>query len=368
MTGFRLWAGSLAFNAILAFALQAAAPTQPANTDRQEYEYNGQHPFAASCPWTVYCYRVLVPVVLEQIPVESERRWRGFQVSANTVAGTLLSITTGAMTNGLPGAAIAAILVQSSYGFAFTAYDPYTADPLVFVFSATLAWCWFANRWLLALAVGLVGIFAKETVALVSAATALAALVDRQRAGWTRWLAQGVIVAGSLFAFHWVMDTYFGWGISSNPAAQFSNGSWIARWWENNPGLWRKGFFLFAPFGFGWLYAAAAVTRAPRELQKLAIGATLPFLALNYVQNPERALGNLFFVVVPLATITLLRVPFGVALAAAITTGLVTAKVGSSTTWLPSSSYLLLAAAASAALVAWHLRQNRSGVDDGQTE
>ena len=367
MTGLRLWTGAFAFNAILAFALQAAAPAQPANTDRQEYEYNGQHPFAGSCPWTVYCYRVLVPVLLEQIPVESEPRWRWFQVSANTVAGTLVSITTAAMTNGLPGAAIAAILVQSSYGFAFTAYDPYTADPLVFVFSATLAWCWLANRWQLALAVGLIGIFAKETVALVSAATALAALVDRQRAGWTRWLMQGVLVVASLLAFHWVMDTYFGWGISSNPAAQFSGGSWIARWWANNPGLLRKSFFLFAPFGFGWLYCAAGVGRAPRDLRRLALGAVLPFLALNYVQNPECALGNLFFVVVPLATITLSRVPFGVALAAAITTGALTAKVGSSTTWLPSSTYLLPVATVAAAAVFWSLRQ-RSGMDDRQPE
>ena len=110
------------------------------------------------------------------------------------------------------------------------------------------------------------------------------------------------------------------------------------------------------------------MTRAPRDLQKLAIGATLPFLALNYVQTPERALGNLFFLVVPLATITLSRVPLGVGLAAAITTGLLTAKVGSSTTLLPSSSYLLVAATASAAVVAWHLRPGQSGVDNREPE
>ncbi len=353
-------------NALLAAVVQLTAAS-PKLTDRQEYEWVGHHPLESGCPWTVYCYRILVPVLLEQIPVTPEPRWRAFQLTANTVAGTIVSLTTAAMTNGLPGAAIAAILVQSSYGFAFTAYDPYTADPLVFMLSATLAWCWFGNRWRLALALGLIGIFAKETVALVSASTALAALAQRQRAGWTRWLVQAAIVVATLLSFHWVMDTYFDWGLSSNAAAQFSQGSWLALWWENNPGLLRKGFFLFAPFGFGWLYAIAGIQRAPRDLQKLSIGVILPFLALNFVQNPERALGNLFFVVVPLATITLSRVPFSVALAAAITTGALTAKVGSSTAWLPSSAYLLIAATAPAALVFRHLRPGFPSQSEGPT-
>jgi hypothetical protein len=75
-------------------------------------------------------------------------------------------------------------------------------------------------------------------------------------------------------------------------------------------------------------------------------GALLPMLALNYVQNPERALGNAFFVIVPLAVLFLVRVPVAIACLAVIANGLVTAKAGLSTTWLPSTSVLVIPAAA----------------------
>ncbi len=365
MNSLRQYGAVIALNALLALAVHAAAPAQPDNSDRQEYDYVGVHGLDANCPWSVYCYRILVPVMLEQLPVDAELRWRWLQLAANTTAGSIVAITTAGLANGLAAALLATIVVQTSFGFAFTAYDPYTADPVVFAILATLAWCWFAQRWLVAMAIGLIGIFAKETVALLSVATALAAAIDR-RAGWRMWVAQGGIVLAALLGFHWIMDSYFGWGISTNPAAQFAQGSWLARWWLNNPGLALKGFFLFVPFGFVWVYAAAGFSAAPKELRHLAVGAALPFLALNYVQNPERALSNLFFVIVPLAAIALTRVPFALAMAAVVTNGLFTSKVGSSTVWLPSSRWLLIPATASAVWVCWLLIRSGRVPSDAQ--
>jgi len=94
---------------------------------------------------------------------------------------------------------------------------------------------------------------------------------------------------------------------------------------------------------------------APLALRQLTLGAFLPFLALNYVQNPERALANTFFVMIPLATITLSRVPVALALTAAVTNGLLTAKLGSSSIWLPSAACLIAPAAAAAVGVFWFL-------------
>ena len=291
----RLWGVSLVLNAILAATVQWSAPAQPKLSDRLDYEWVGQHVLEPGCTVAVYCYRILVPVLLEQVPLEPETRWRAARWTATTLAGAIVAVTTAGLANGLPSAIIASLLVQGSYGFAFTAYDPYTADPWVFVILAVTAWCWLANRWLAAFMVTLIGIFAKETVALISVSAALAALVSPRRNGWRYWLVQAVVVSVTLLTYRWLADTYLGWDISQNAAAKFSSGSWLRIWWNNNPGLPLKAFFLFAPFGFGWLFAAAGVLRAPRDLQKLAIGATLPFLALNYVQTPERALGNLFF-------------------------------------------------------------------------
>jgi hypothetical protein len=88
-------------------------------------------------------------------------------------------------------------------------------------------------------------------------------------------------------------------------------------------------------------------------LRRLAFGAAIPFLALCYVQTPERALANAFFVVVPLAAGYLARAPFGLALLAALVNGLVTAKVGSSTPWLPSSQYFVIPALILGAWCVW---------------
>ena len=355
MTDARRWLLILALNTGLAATAQAIVPGEPRFSDREEYEYAGQHGLEPNCRVSVYCYRVLVPVVLEQIPVDATWRWRAFQVLANTFAGTILAVTTGALAGGWPAAVLATLMVQSSFGFTFTAYDPYSADPAVFVFAAIITWCWINNRVGGAFAVGLIGVFAKETVALVSASTALAALISRQPRQWRWWLGQAAVVMATLLGFHWVMDTYFGWGITANPAAKFSEGSWLAIWWANNPNVLRKLFNLFMPFGFGWLYAAAGLWTAAPRLRQLALGAIAPMLALNYVQNPERALGNAFFVIVPLATVALIRVPWPLALAAVVTNGALTAKVGTSTAWLPSASLLFGAAAVSAALVGWQL-------------
>lgn len=358
MKGGRAWFAILVLNGALAGLVQLVAPHQPLLSDRQEYESVGRHPLAANCTWSVYCYRVLVPVLLEQVPLAPDVRWRWLRWSATAAAGVVVASTTASLSGRLSSAILVSVIVQLSFGFAFTAYDPYSAEPMVYLFLAVLAWCWLANRWATALAVGLVGVFAKETVALMSGALALASL-SQGRENWRPWLLQGAIVAATLLAFHGIMDTYFGWGISTSPAARFSEGSWLALWWHNNPGIARKAFYLFMPFGFVWLYAAAGFLSAPANLRHLAIGAALPFLALNYMQNPERALASVFFVVAPLAALLLGRVPLTMALAAVVTNGLFTARAGTTSAWLPSASYLLLPAAATAVWVFWSLRRER---------
>jgi len=352
-------------NVGLAVLIHEMAPPAPLRSDREAYEYVGRHGLDSDCGWAIYCYRVLVPVVLERIPVNGEQRWRLYQVGAAAAAGGLTSIVM--LRIGPAAAFVAGVMAQTSYGFAFTAYDPYSAEAAVFAIAAAILWCWADDRWLLAWVVGTIGVFAKESVALVSSACALAALalaaLAQRRADPRRWIAAGAAIWGTLLGFHWLMDTYRGWGVASSPAAAFSTGSWLALWWKNNPFLVRKLYLLFAPFGFGWLFAALGFRFAGERLRYLALGAIVPFLALCYVQTPERALANAFFVVVPLAAIYLTRAPFPLALLAAVTNGAVTAKVGSSTTWLPSSGLLLGPAALAAAWVVWTVERGRASPD-----
>jgi hypothetical protein len=85
-------------------------------------------------------------------------------------------------------------------------------------------------------------------------------------------------------------------------------------------------------------------------------------LTLIYLQQPERALENGAFVIVPLAVAFLSRLPLSISLIAALTNGLFTAKIGASTAWLPSAALLLAIAAIPAiyAIVAYYLEMHSS--------
>lgn len=327
-------------------AIQAAAPAQPERTDRNDYDYNGTQPLTAYCPNSIYCYRILVPMLLERLPIEPERRWRTLQWLAHTVTGSVVAVASTPA--GSPW--IASVLVQTSYAFTFTAYDPYTPDPVVFLIAALMLHIWIEDRALVVALMAIVFVFAKETVALVMSAPAIAVIVAaRDRAARWRWLVPAALAWLTLFGFHWYMDTYAGWGIASNAASNFSTGSWLVIWWTSNPSIAHKALMVFAPFGFAWIFAALGYRHVSPAVRQLAVGAVLPILMLVYVQTPERALGNAFFVIVPLAAAFLAHVPPMAAWAAAITSGLATARLGLSTELLPSSSILLVLGALAAA-------------------
>jgi hypothetical protein len=340
----RFGAAILLFNASLSLVIQEGAPAQPRLTDRNYYEYSGRQPLAPLCPNTIYCYRVLVPVVLEHTRLDAELRWRGMQWLSHTATGTITGITVAPFAS----AFITSTLLQSSYAFTFTAYDPYTPDPVVFVIAALILHYWLLDRPFPVTLIVMMGVFIKETAALLSACAAAASLLTRgERQRW-EWFAPVMVGGGLLFGFHWYMDTYAGWGISRNPAASFTTGSWLAIWLKNNPSHLRRGVMVFLPFAFGWLFAAAGYRHAPRRLQSLALATVLPIGALVFIQTPERALANAFFVVVPLAAAFLARLAPLTAWVAAITTSLVTARFGLSSDLLPSASILLIPATAAA--------------------
>jgi len=356
----RLGAIVLVFNGALSLLVMTAAPDQPRLSDRNDYEYSGKQPLAPFCPNTIYCYRILVPVALEQIPLDAERRWRGLQWLAHTATGTITAMVVSPFASPF----IASTLLQTSYAFSFTAYDPYTPDPVVFLIASLMLFFWMRDRALWVVAIATIGVFVKETVGVLAACVALAGLIATNRAQRWRWVVPVIIAGIVLFGFHWYMDTYAGWSISRNPAASFATGSWLAVWFKNNPSHLRKALMIFLPFAFGWIFAVCGYRHAPRPLRQLALAAILPIGALVYLQTPERALANAFFVIVPLAAAFLAQVPGLVAWAAAVTTALVTARFGLSTDLLPPTPVLLVPATAAAGWAFAAYYRNRDKIQD----
>ena len=338
------WLIVLLFNAVLSAAIAGMAPSQPVLSDRNDYEYNFQRWLWAYCPNTIFCYRILVPVLLEFTPIENETRWRSYQWLAHTATGTVVAMAVTPIASPL----VTSVLTQSSYALTYAVYDPFSADPFVFLVAALTLYLWLLDRIFAMTLMASVAVFAKETVALVASVPAIAVMLSERTRRW-RWWVPAILAWSVLLSFHWYMDTYGGWTVSQNPSAKLSNGAWLALWWRGNPSLVSKAVLLFAPFGFGWVFAVFGYRYATPALRQLALGTVLPIAALAYVQTPERALGNAFFVVVPLASVFLSRLPPGPAWAAAISNGLVTAKLGLSTAWLPSSSLLMIPASLAAA-------------------
>lgn len=327
----------------MALTLSALAPAEPALSDRQAYEFVGHDPFAPGCGWSIYCYRPLVPAMVVALPFDLDTSWRMVQVAFNAAAGTVLGLaaTSLAATAALP--ILVSIVTQTSYGFAFTAYDPYAADPLVFLIAALLVWCWIHDRWRWAVALCTAGVFAKESVAVVAGALAIAALIERGP-GWRRWLLPALAGGITLGAVHLATRIWLDWDISQNPAAQWRHGFWLGLWWRTNPFLERKVFMIFATFGFAWLFAMLGWRMAPRRWRVLAPALMAPMLMLIVIQTPERAIGNAFFVVAPLAALYASRAPVIGSTALALN-ALITAKAGTSSVWLPSTRWVLIPAA-----------------------
>ena len=359
------WIGAL--NLALAFAIHQLAPGEPRLSDREAYDYIGQAPFAPNCPFSIYCYRPLAPTLVHNLPFDPGTSWRAYQVLSNAAAGSVIATVAATLSAAPVVPLLVSVMAQTSYGFTFTAYDPYAADPLVFLIAALLTWCWVHDRLWPALALSTIGIFAKETVALIAIAIAVAAVIAavlRSRASvrarfHLRRRAGGQVAAGwcpalvsvaVLATFHVISRVWLNWEIASNPAAQLSHGSWLGLWWRNNPFLERKVYMIFATFGFGWVFAVLGWRIAPPAWRALAIGTIPPMLLLLVAQTPERALGNAFFVVIPLAVLFAARAPLVGSVAIGLN-ALVTAKAGSSSPWLPSARVTLLLAAAAAVLL-----------------
>jgi len=349
----RHWLAILALNAVIALGLRAIVAPQPIYSDRETYEQIGQRGFAPDCKADIFCYRVLVPVLLERVPLPSEQRWRAQEALSVILAGFVLAVATGRVLAGRLAPALATILAQTSFGLTYTAYDPYTVDAVVYLIASLFALAWFADWPVLAALVGMVGVFVKQTAVLLAATPALAALIMSHAPRRAAWIRQGLLAALVFGSFALGMDRFAGWSLASHsPSADFLGGGWLIVWLRQE-GWYLGSFYVFAPFACAWLYAVLGWRWAPPRLRALGLAAIPTMLALVYVQTTERALGTYFFAVVPLATACLVRLPTPVALAAALTNGLFTAKVGLSSPWLPSSALLLMPAAVVCAYVLW---------------
>jgi hypothetical protein len=320
--------------ALVAFAAMALAlatiaawsPTPDRVTDRDVYEATAGQTIVPDCS-DLHCFRVLVPWVLGSLPGGSLTRWRAYAALCDFGAACAvfqLCLTLGFRDR---SALLAAAMSAFGFGSLYTLHDAYTSDPLMFLAGPLITNELLRGRVGVAAALGAVGVFAKEFAAAPLYIFAGVAAIER------RWLLAARAFAGGNFALIvWLLLTLtlmlrfnYSWGATDS--ANLAGGAVVVPWLQKQS---TRGVLaaMFNEFGALYVLAPLGFLFAPRSLRVLAI-VSLPFAAIfGYLQQPDRALWNFHFLVVPLAALVLDRAPVMLAWATVGLFGIGNLRVG----------------------------------------
>jgi hypothetical protein len=256
------------------------------------------------------CFRVLVPWTLHFFPGSSDGRWKAYAAICNAAAAVALVPLCLAFGLTRRTAFIAAALSASGFGSLYTLHDPYTSDPLMFVMGPLVTWQWLMDRVAVAGVLAVVGVFAKEFAAApIYACAACSALEGR----WAT--AARAFVAGNFAFLTWVILTvslmlgvHYTWGHNGVGSADVAHGAALALWLRDQS-LRGVASAMFNEFGALYLLVPVGLVLAPSRLRRLIL-VSLPIAAIFcVVQQPDRALWNFHYLIVPPAALVLAAVP-----------------------------------------------------------
>jgi hypothetical protein len=283
------------------------APVPPNATDRDIYETIGRQLIVPDCG-SIHCFRPLVPWIVDRFPGPSIVHWKLYAALMNALAGVAVGRLALAFGLTRRGGMLAAALSAFGFGAMFTLYDPHTADPMMFFLGPVL----FRELWLgriaLVMVVSSVAVLAKEFGAAPLWMFTIVASLER------RWhTALEALVAANAATIVWIvlqlaLMLRFQYSYAESASADVLHGGYI-KYWLSHMNAASALSALFGVYGPVYLLAGAGLLVGGSQWRRLAI-ATAPAAALLcYVQQPDRALWNFHFIVVPLAVVVLERAP-----------------------------------------------------------
>ena len=301
--------------ALTAFALFAVllgliawgSPLPQRVTDRDVYEATAAHGVVRDCS-DIHCFRVLVPWLLGPLPGSSILKWKMYAVVCNAAAAVAVFFL--ALTFGTSRRAAWIASIGSAFGFGslYTLHDVYTSDPLMYLMGPLLTNQLLIGRVGVAASVAALGVLAKEFAAAPLYLVTTVFAVER------RWLeAARAFAAANAALIVWLVFTLtlmlrFNYTYAGSASADLGGGGNLVGWLHRQS-LRGVAAAMFNEFGVLYILTPVGFFLAPRRL-RLAAMASLPFAALfAYVQQPDRALWNFHFLVLPLAALVLDRAP-----------------------------------------------------------
>ncbi|MGH9384938.1 MAG: hypothetical protein ACRD2N_11690 [Vicinamibacterales bacterium] len=328
-------------------------------TDADVYTQMSRDWFIPGCD-DLQCFRVLVPWMLGLLPGPLLLKWKGFAVLCEAGAG--LAMGAWALRTGASARSATQVTWMTAFGSGalYTLFDPYTSDALMHLLGPALMLLLFDSRLGFATVVAGVGILAKEFAAVPLIVATLIWFQDRRPSQWRPAALASLIVIAWWAA--WQVFTRVGYGYSpgGNPSARLLSGGFIAYWATHiDPGLAVSAIAM--ALGALWVLWPLGAVRGPRLVRQLSL-AGLPCLLLwCYVQQPDRALWNFAFVIMPAAAVILGALSPVLAWSIVGAHTLVNLRVGAQLSSVPPARFAFIIAIGLALVAAWQVAAGPRG-------
>lgn len=292
--------------ALLLGVIAIVAETPPSG-DRNLYQAIGRHLVVLDCH-DVHCFRILVAPILEHLPGPSLFKWKAYAVVANAAAAIALGQL--CLTLGLSPRAAGFATWISAFGFGSlqSIFDPYTSDPLMYLIGPLMMSDLLRGRVTRAGAIGSVGVLAKEFAAVPLWMFALMSALRRRSDMAARTTLAALTATLVWLTVQTVFMTLYNYSYGGNPSVNLLGGGYFAVW-VSALGWPRATAYLFLAFGPLFVLLIVGLLRAGGTLRLLALSSLPPAVAFAYVQQPDRALWNFHFVVIPIAMLVLQELP-----------------------------------------------------------
>jgi hypothetical protein len=296
------------FASIVALLGAVAAIAQPPRSgDRDIYQRVGRRVVVLDCD-DIHCFRLLPAIVLEHLPGPSMAKWKAYAVVTNAAAALAIGALCTTLGLSLRASSFATWIAAFGFGPLQSVFDPYTSDPMMYLIGPLLIADLVRDRIGQATLIGCVGVLSKEFAAAPLWIFALASAVRR------RWdAAARTALAASTATLVWltlqtILLTIYNYNYGGNKSVDLFHGSYFVVWLRAL-GWPRAIAYLLLTFGPLLILFGAGWRRAGDTLRAIAVCSVPALVAFVYVQQPDRALWNFHFVVIPIAMLVLEELP-----------------------------------------------------------
>ena len=323
-------------------------------TDRDVYERMGREWLVPGCN-DFHCFRPLVSWVLGRIPGPPLVIWKSYAVICQAAAGFAMALWVMRWNASVRSARMVAWLTALGSGACYTLFDPYTSDPLMHLLGPALMLAIDRGRFAAATTVSALGVFAKEFAAVPLAISAATRGLQQRWPEMRRLTALTIVVLIVWAAWQLIARTQLNYTTGPTYSADVTTGGYLVFWLLTlSPTL--VATLVTMVLGGLWLLWPAGLYWGPRDLRQLTFASVPALLVFNALQQPDRALWNFAFLVMPAAAIVLDRVPASLGWALVAAQGLLNVRFGAQLSQVPSSRISLAAAAIVAAAIVWRAR------------